>query len=81
MQGKATLRHAGILVEDLDKAMDLYEAMGFKAFAREKLEVIKMADEHNNIIELVKGENWHPHIAVNWYSDSQGNYIEVVEPK
>mgnify|MGYP001615278597 CR=1 FL=1 len=79
MRGQATLRHAGILVKDLDEAAIIYQALGFKPISREKLEVIKMADEDGKLIELVQGENWHPHIAVNWYSDGQGNYIEVVE--
>lgn len=81
MQGKATLRHAGILVPDLDEAMELYTALGFKFLTREKLEVVKMQDEKGELIELVQGENWHPHIAVNWYEDQGGNYIEVVEKK
>jgi len=36
-----------------------------------------MEDEAGNVIELVQG-NWHPHIAVTWYSDPDGNYVEVV---
>lgn len=32
------------------------------------------------MIELVQG-NWHPHIAVNWFEDLDGNYVEVVNEK
>jgi hypothetical protein len=39
--------------------------------------VLKMTDLKGNVIELVQG-NWHPHIAVNWYEDRDGNYVEVV---
>ena len=39
-----------------------------------------MEDEAGNVIELVQG-NWHPHIAVNWYSDPDGNYVEVVNER
>lgn len=44
----------------------------------ETLRVQKMRDKQGNVIELVQG-NWHPHIAVNWYEDSDGNYIECVK--
>jgi catechol 2,3-dioxygenase-like lactoylglutathione lyase family enzyme len=36
-----------------------------------------MTDPEGQTIELVQG-NWSPHIAVNWYSDDDGNLIEVV---
>ena len=76
----ATLRHVGILVKDLEKAKQMYLSLGFREIERERLEVIKMCDVSGNTIELVKG-NWKPHVAVNWYSDGQGNLIEVVEEK
>jgi hypothetical protein len=31
-------------------------------------------------MELVQGR-WHPHLAVEWYEDDSGNYIEVVKKK
>lgn len=79
MQGKITLRHVGILVENLEEARKTYETLGFKQFCPiENLKVLKMADENGALIELVQG-NWPAHIAVNWYSDGQGNRVEVVE--
>ena len=73
-----TLRHAGILVQDLEKSIPIYEAAGFKKVEIEHLTVVKMADKNGAMIELVQG-NWHPHICVNWYEDDNGNYIETVE--
>ena len=74
-----TLRHAGILVKDLNEAVKTYVALGFRQFiSRETLTVVKLADHEGNVIELVQG-NWKPHIAVNWYEDQDGNLIEVVE--
>lgn len=73
-----TLRHVGILVENLLVAVKTYRRLGFKESApREILMVQKMTDPEGNTIELVQG-NWHPHIAVNWYEDGQGNRIECV---
>lgn len=37
-----------------------------------------MTDTAGNTVELVQG-NWHPHIAVNWYADDDGNYVEIVK--
>jgi len=48
--------------------------------ARERLSVVKMVDGKGQMIELVKG-NWHPHIAVNWHEDQDGNYVEVVNER
>ena len=73
-----TLRHAGILVKDLEESMAVYEQAGFSKVEVETLTVVKMADKNGAMIELVQG-NWHPHIAVNWYEDLDGNYIETVE--
>ena len=78
MRGK--LRHAGVLVKSLEESEPIYRAIGFLPIRREKLEVLKMEDEAGNVIELVQG-NWHPHIAVNWYSDPDGNYVEVVNER
>ena len=78
MQGKATLRHAGILVKDLGVEVTIYKSLGFTVVAREKLEVVKMVDDKGQMIELVEG-NWHPHIAVDWYETPSGNYVEVVK--
>ncbi len=75
---RGTLRHAGILVKDLEESMAIYEQAGFKKVEVEMLTVVKMADKNGAMIELVQG-NWHPHIAVNWYEDPDGNYIETVE--
>jgi catechol-2,3-dioxygenase len=80
LRGKATLRHAGVLVKDLRTAEKLYSLLGFKPVSRERLTVVKMVDSKGKMLELVKG-NWHEHIAVNWYEEKSGNYIEVVEEK
>jgi hypothetical protein len=37
-----------------------------------------MRDRNGSTIELIEG-NYHPHIAVNWVSDEDGNWIELVE--
>jgi len=74
-----TLRHAGVLVKNLERARKEYEKLGFKTFQPvELLTVLKMIDQDGQVIELVQG-NWHPHIAVNWFEDMDGNYIEVVK--
>jgi catechol 2,3-dioxygenase-like lactoylglutathione lyase family enzyme len=39
-----------------------------------------MRDDEGNVIELIEG-NYHPHIAVNWLEDEDGNWIELVEVK
>jgi hypothetical protein len=39
-----------------------------------------MRDSRGNVIELIEG-NYHPHIAVNWLEDEDGNWIELVEVK
>ena len=75
-----TLRHVGILVKQLEESKIHYESLGFKALEIETLRVLKMTDVNGAMIELVEG-NWHPHIAVNWYDDGDGNYIETVEDK
>lgn len=60
-------------------ARETYELMGFRQIAQiEALRVLKMADSEGRVIELVQG-NWHPHIAVNWLEDADGNYIEIVK--
>lgn len=75
----ATLRHAGVLVKDLELARSIYEELGFRPISEiETLRVLKMADKNGAVIELVQG-NWHPHLAVNWYEDPDGNYIEFVK--
>jgi len=72
-----TLRHVGMLVKDLDMAIEIYQQLGFVAVSRENLEVVKMRDKKGQTIELVKG-NWNPHIAVDWYEDPDGNFVEIV---
>ena len=79
-QRKPRFRHAGILVKDLKQSIQDYRSLGFQVVDKELLRVVKMEDESGNMIELVKG-NWHPHIAVNWYEDSNGNYVEEVLEK
>ncbi len=74
----ATFRHAGVLVEDLETAIRQWQAIGFEPTEVEALRVCKMTDKNGAMIELVEG-NWHPHIAVNWYEDDNGNYLETVE--
>ena len=76
----ATLRHAGILVKDLEASIKMWEAIGFKTLEVEMLTVCKMTDKNGAMIELVQG-NWHDHIAVNWYETPEGFYIETVEDK
>ena len=73
-----TLRHAGILVKDLEKAIQTYQELGYQPLEIEKIRVVKMTDKNGAMIELVEGK-WHPHIAVNWYHDGQGNYVEIVK--
>ena len=74
-----SLRHAGILVKDLEKAIKNYQRVGFQPLEPiETLRVQKMTDSKGQMIELVEG-NWHPHIAVNWFKDDDGNYIEIVK--
>ena len=74
---KPRFRHAGILVQDLKQSIQSYRKVGFEVVSRETLRVVKMQDRCGNVIELVRG-NWHPHIAVNWYEDQDGNFVEVV---
>ena len=75
----ASLRHAGILVKDLNQARKTYESLGFQALEPvEHLRVLKMTDGNGAMIELVEG-HWHPHLAVNWYETEDGNYIEIVK--
>ena len=77
MQG--ALRHAGILVKNLERARAIYQKMGFEPLEPiETLRVMKMTDSNGAMIELVEGR-WHPHIAVNWYETEDGNYVETVE--
>jgi len=73
-----TLRHAGILVKDLETEIKQWQAFGFEPLEVECLRVCKMTDKNGAMIELVEG-NWHPHLAVNWYEDDNGNYLETVE--
>ena len=63
-----TLRHAGILVENLEESIQTYQKAGFEPLEVEVIRVCKMTDKNGATIELVEG-NWHPHIAVNWYDD------------
>jgi hypothetical protein len=39
-----------------------------------------MRDSKNQTVELVQGR-WHPHLAVEWFEDESGNYIEEVRHK
>ena len=74
-----TLKHAGVLVKNLEEAAKIYQTRGFHPVEPiETLRVLNMADANGAMIELVEG-NWHPHIAVNWYDDGDGNYIETVK--
>ena len=42
--------------------------------------MLKMVDATGQTIELVESTGkWHPHIAVNWFEDADGNYIEIVK--
>ena len=77
-----TLRHAGILVKSLEEARATYQNLGFHPLEIETLRVLKMTDDKGQTIELVESDRgWHPHIAVNWYEDESGNYIETVEDR
>jgi hypothetical protein len=76
---KTTLRHAGILVKSLERSIQTYRGLGFEPIEPiETLRVQKMSDSSGRVIELVEG-NWNPHIAVNWYADEDGNYVETVK--
>ena len=73
------LRHAGVLVKNLEEAVKTYQKIGFHPLQPiEILRVMKMTDSTGAMIELVEG-NWHEHLAINWYDDGQGNYIEFVK--
>lgn len=39
-----------------------------------------MKDRKGRVMELLQG-NWHPHVAVEWWEDESGNYIEFVGRK
>jgi hypothetical protein len=55
--------------------------MGFKPIGEvENLRAIKLRDEKGAVIELIQG-NWHDHLAVNFYEDEDGTFLEVVEVK
>ena len=74
-------RHSGILVQSLNRAVTQYQKLGFHQKGPiETLMVQKMVDPFGNVIELIQGE-YHPHIAVNWVADKDGNWIEIVEEK
>ena len=46
----------------------------------EILKAQKMRDEYGQVLELIQG-NYHPHIAVNWVTDEDGNWMELVEER
>ena len=70
------LRHVGIVVKDLGKAIQIYQAMGFKVVETETIMVAKLEDADGKTFELLQG-NWKPHIAVNFYED-ENVFLEVV---
>lgn len=39
-----------------------------------------MTDSKGGMVELIEGA-YHPHVAVNWVADEDGNWIELVEEK
>jgi hypothetical protein len=52
--------------------------MGFKPMGEvENLRAIKLQDDNGAVIELIQG-NWHDHLAVNFYEDEDGTFLEVV---
>jgi catechol-2,3-dioxygenase len=76
-----TLRHTGILVGNLERAVRTYKELGFRTMGRvEILKAQKMRDEYGQVLELIQG-NYHPHIAVNWVTDQDGNWMELVEER
>lgn len=78
---KISLRHVGLMVRDLEMAVMFYQVLGFKRMGKqETLKVQKMRDWKGGVIELVQGK-WHPHIAVTWIKDPDGNLMEVVKCK
>ena len=78
--GLMTLRHAGLLVRDLKRSVPVWKRCGFKVVSRESLKVVKLRDQKGQTVELVQGR-WHPHLAVDWYDDGEGNYLEIVRRK
>ena len=74
-----TLRHVGILVKELDSAIEDWKRQGFQRVGPiEHLRVVKLLGKNGQLLELVQG-NWSPHIAVNWWRDGSENLIETVE--
>jgi hypothetical protein len=66
-------------VKNLGKAVATYRKLGFEPVGPpEILRVRKIVDSAGQMIELIEG-NYHPHIAVNWLEDEDGNWIELVE--
>lgn len=68
------MRHAGLIVEDIDAEIAFFESLGFEVvihrheeWAHRRLEVVKMKrPDERTMIELVKvitGE-WSPHICL-----------------
>ena len=75
------LRHIGVLVKNLENSVETYKAMGFNPVGKEEsFRVRKMSDPEGRVIELIQGE-YHNHVAVNWLTDEDGNWIELVEVK
>jgi len=72
------IRHVGVVVKDIKEAERIYKILGFKVVGRSKLLVTKMEDSKGNLLELVQGK-WHPHLAITFYQDPSGNYMEVVK--
>ena len=78
----AMLRHVGTKVESLSEAIKLYQTLGFKAVGKpETFRVQKMMDQRGHLFELIEGDSYEPHIAVNWAKDEHGELIEFVEVK
>ena len=76
------LRHVGKKVQRLEAAVKLYQALGFKAVGKpETFKVQKMTDQQGQMFELIEGDAYDAHVAVNWGEDEHGELIEFVEVK
>ncbi len=37
-----------------------------------------MRDRNGNVIEFIQGK-WHPHVAMSYFKDQDGNFLELVK--
>ena len=73
------LRHIGIKVENLERAVETYKLLGFNPVGPvETFRVQKLMDHKFQTFEICEGD-YNPHVAVDWVRDEDGNLIELVE--